>query len=222
VSNLPSDDKRNWWTTLPGILSSFGGFVAALTGLLVALNQTGVLPVKTAPAGTPTPSAPPITSTALTTATTAAITATAAPVTATAAPVTPPAEATSSGDPVLDLIARTRQMQVLGTTGCTGAKVVMVRFKDDGTSGCASYGDALRGTLESGATVVLVPVTSAGRGNVFDLLYEDQGAQTKFIGYLPGDGSGDLTVSLENGAIVERNGSREKRSTLRSGHVVPL
>jgi hypothetical protein len=215
VSNLPSDDKRNWWTTLPGILSSFGGFVAALTGLLVALNQTGVLPVKTAPAGTPTPSAPPITSTALTTATTAAVT-------ATTAPVTPPAEATSSGDPVLDLIAHTRQMQVLGTTGCTGAKVVMVRFKDDGTSGCASYGDALRGTLESGATVVLVPVTSAGRGNVFDLLYEDQGAQTKFIGYLPGDGSGDLTVSLENGAIVERNGSREKRSTLRSGHVVPL
>jgi hypothetical protein len=197
VSNPQSDDsKRNWWTTLPGILSSFGGFVAALTGLLVALNQTGVLPVKTAPAATPTAAA--ATTTTTSTATT-----------------------TSSGNSVLDLISNTRQMQVLGTTGCDGTKAVMVRFKDDGTSGCAIYGDAIRGTLESGATVVLIPVTSAGRGTVFDLLYNDQGSQTKFVGYLPGDGTGNLTVSLENGAIVERNGPTEKRSTVRSGHVVP-
>jgi hypothetical protein len=58
VSNQPpGDQQRNWFTTLPGILTSAGGFVAALTGLLVALNQVGILPVKTTPAvratGTP-------------------------------------------------------------------------------------------------------------------------------------------------------------------------
>jgi hypothetical protein len=46
----PNDAHRNWWTTLPGILTSGGGFIATLTGLLVALNQAGVLPVKTAAA----------------------------------------------------------------------------------------------------------------------------------------------------------------------------
>jgi hypothetical protein len=49
-SHPPEDPQRNWFTTLPGILTSAGGFVAALTGLLVALNQVGVLPVKTSPA----------------------------------------------------------------------------------------------------------------------------------------------------------------------------
>ena len=45
------DGKRNWFSTLPGVLTSAGGFIAALTGLLVALNQLGVLPVKTKTVG---------------------------------------------------------------------------------------------------------------------------------------------------------------------------
>jgi hypothetical protein len=55
---MGDDGKRNWFSTLPGILTSAGGFVAALTGLLVALNQVGVLPVRTKPVATVATSAP--------------------------------------------------------------------------------------------------------------------------------------------------------------------
>ena len=122
---------------------------------------------------------------------------------------------------VLRMLYDTHELEVLGSAGCR-AGAVMIRFKDDGTSGCAQLPATTRGPLESGPNVVLVPVTAAGRGRIFDLLYTDSGDRTRFIGILPGDGSGDLTVSLENGYLVERNGPREKRSTMRAGRVVPL
>ncbi|MDB5072431.1 MAG: Serine/threonine protein kinase [Candidatus Eremiobacteraeota bacterium] len=118
------------------------------------------------------------------------------------------------------MLYETRELDVLGSAGCA-ADALMIRFKDDGTSACARM-SATRGTLESGINVVLVPATSAGRGRIFDLLYTDSGARTRFVGILPGDGSGGLTVSLENGYIVERNGPRVKRSTMRAGRVVPV
>ena len=120
----------------------------------------------------------------------------------------------------LQMLEETRELDVLGSGGCASG-AVMIRFKDDGTSGCAQLSPT-RGPLESGVNVILLSVTATGRGRIFDLLYTDSGERTRFLGTLPGDGSGDLTVSLEGGYIVERNGPREKRSTVRDGRVVPL
>lgn len=33
--------SKNWWTTLPGVVTSVAGAATAVTGLIVALNQTG-------------------------------------------------------------------------------------------------------------------------------------------------------------------------------------
>ena len=50
----PPESKQNWFSTLPGLVTAGGTFIAAVTGLLVTLNQVGILPVKTEPAK-PTP-----------------------------------------------------------------------------------------------------------------------------------------------------------------------
>ena len=34
---------KKWWNTLPGILSAFGATVTAITGLIIALNQAGII-----------------------------------------------------------------------------------------------------------------------------------------------------------------------------------
>ena len=39
-------DSKSWWLTLPGILTAVAGTVTAITGLIVALHQTGVLSAK--------------------------------------------------------------------------------------------------------------------------------------------------------------------------------
>lgn len=40
-------ERANWWATLPGLLTAVAGFLTALTGMLVFLNQAGIWPVKT-------------------------------------------------------------------------------------------------------------------------------------------------------------------------------
>jgi hypothetical protein len=147
---------------------------------------------------------------------------------ATSRPTTPPpAEAAVSDGSVAShsgatLLYQTKEMQVLGPNNCEGTDATLIRFKDDGTTGCAQYGNATRGQLSSGANIVLIPVVAVGRGTIFDLLYADEGARVTFIGILPGDGTGALSVKLEDGVIVERNQSRVKRSTLSGHRVVAL
>jgi tRNA A-37 threonylcarbamoyl transferase component Bud32 len=191
-----------------GIIIGLGGAVV-LAVLLFGLQRLVFPP---APAGTAAGSA--------TTAPVAASTHPGAQSAVLPAPLVPAQRIPAPEGSVLRLLYDTREFDVLGSAGCS-ADAVMIRFKDDGTSGCARL-SATRGPLESGVNVVLVPVTAAGGGRIFDLLYTDSGARTRFVGILPGDGSGDLTVSLENGYIIERNGPREKRSTMRAGRVVPV
>lgn len=38
--------SQSWWQTIPGILTATAGIIAAATGLVVALNQAGILPVQ--------------------------------------------------------------------------------------------------------------------------------------------------------------------------------
>jgi hypothetical protein len=45
----------NWWITLPGILTAAAGFLTALTGLIIGLNQAGILPVRTKPVASAAP-----------------------------------------------------------------------------------------------------------------------------------------------------------------------
>ena len=61
---MPDDEKpKSWWHTVPGIITTLTATVTALTGLVVAINQTGWLGPPTPPAATrgsaPTPPAPP-------------------------------------------------------------------------------------------------------------------------------------------------------------------
>ena len=32
-------ERKNWWSTLPGMITAFAGIITAVTGLLLALNQ---------------------------------------------------------------------------------------------------------------------------------------------------------------------------------------
>ncbi len=129
-----------------------------------------------------------------------------------------------AGDPhgILALLRSTGEMDVFGSLGCDAPDGVRIRFKDDGSGGCALYREDLEGMLESGAEVTLIPVTAPGRGTIYDLLYTDEGDRERFLGILPGDGSGDLRVSLQNGLIAEQNGARVKLSTLRGSRVVVI
>ena len=121
------------------------------------------------------------------------------------------------------LILNTAQISIIpNSTSCRSDGQIEIRFKDDGTGGCAAWSFGTRAPLDSGTNVALIPVSAANRGTVFALLYAYGDSGPKFIGILPGDGSGNLDVSVENGYIVERNGIVSKRSSLRNGRVVSL
>jgi hypothetical protein len=40
------DKQQNWWQTLPGVMTALGAIITAFTGLLVALNQAGLIGVQ--------------------------------------------------------------------------------------------------------------------------------------------------------------------------------
>lgn len=41
---MGADDKQgSWWQTVPGVITGVGTLLGALTGLIIALNQAGVL-----------------------------------------------------------------------------------------------------------------------------------------------------------------------------------
>ncbi len=44
------EKSRNWWNTLPGIITGLAAVVTALTGLVVAIKQTGWFETQTTPA----------------------------------------------------------------------------------------------------------------------------------------------------------------------------
>lgn len=78
---------------------------------------------------------------------------------------------------IANLIESMSEIQVLQSDaqGCDGAGGISMRLKDDGTSGCASISSTIRGQLDSRSNIILVPVSSTGRGVIFDLLYADSG-----------------------------------------------
>ena len=41
MSRDPESESKGWWQTLPGLLTAAAGIITALTGLLVAVHQTG-------------------------------------------------------------------------------------------------------------------------------------------------------------------------------------
>ena len=51
MSGDAETESKGWWQTLPGLLTAAAAIITALTGLLVALHQTGLLN-RTAPAQT--------------------------------------------------------------------------------------------------------------------------------------------------------------------------
>ena len=42
MSNVQDPQSKGWWQTLPGMLTAGAGIITAITGLLLALNQTGL------------------------------------------------------------------------------------------------------------------------------------------------------------------------------------
>lgn len=48
-----AEGKKNWWTTLPGILAQLAVLITAIAGLVVALNNAGIILPR--PTNTPTP-----------------------------------------------------------------------------------------------------------------------------------------------------------------------
>ena len=43
MSQSPEPESKGWWQTLPGLLTAGAGIITALTGLLLALHQAGLL-----------------------------------------------------------------------------------------------------------------------------------------------------------------------------------
>src|SRR5689334_20659309 len=42
--------SQSWWQTLPGVMTAMGAIITALTGLLIALTQAGIIGVQGQPA----------------------------------------------------------------------------------------------------------------------------------------------------------------------------
>jgi hypothetical protein len=42
MSDAPKSESKGWWQTLPGLLTAAAGIITAITGLLVAVHQTGL------------------------------------------------------------------------------------------------------------------------------------------------------------------------------------
>jgi hypothetical protein len=55
---MKEDRPKDWWHTIPGILTGLAGVTTAATGLVIALHQAGFLGVKGSPSGTPTSPVP--------------------------------------------------------------------------------------------------------------------------------------------------------------------
>lgn len=121
------------------------------------------------------------------------------------------------------LVETTSQLSVVSSSQfCEDAHGLEIRFKDDGSGGCAILGQGSHAVLNSGSEIDLIPVTNSEKGNMFALLYADTKSGSKFVGILPGNGTGSLDVHVEDGVIIERNGSSVKRSTYQNGKVVEI
>lgn len=106
-------------------------------------------------------------------------------------------------------------LQVGGVGSCESNDVTIAL--SDYPRGCTIFRGALSGSLAGGlGSALIVPVSRSNSLDDIDyaLLYvESNGSKwPRFIGILPGDGSGRLTVRLENGLIVEQNGTHTKYS----------
>ncbi|NJR38740.1 MAG: SH3 domain-containing protein [Leptolyngbyaceae cyanobacterium CSU_1_4] len=55
---MKEDRPRDWWQTIPGILTGLAGITTATTGLVIALHQAGFFGGKVSTSGTSTSSAP--------------------------------------------------------------------------------------------------------------------------------------------------------------------
>ena len=50
MSEAPKSESKGWWQTLPGLLTAAAGIITAITGLLVAVHQTGLFDRSSHPA----------------------------------------------------------------------------------------------------------------------------------------------------------------------------
>ena len=194
-----------------GVLSIVVGIILVILGGVPQPASTSTSPSSSQPSSTMAANTPPL------------VVATPVPAPTPTIVVTAPAQKQfgDAAEHYAALVRGTRQLAVIGTN-CDGTATLLIRFYDDGTEGCAELQRGFRASLSSGANVALVPVTAVGRGTIFALMYAYREAGPLFVGTLPGDGSGDLSVTVENGLIVERNANFVKRSTYLNGKVVEI
>ncbi len=60
MSRDPESESKGWWQTLPGLLTAAAGIITAITGLLVAVHQTGFFDRSAQPASQVQSKSPPI------------------------------------------------------------------------------------------------------------------------------------------------------------------
>jgi hypothetical protein len=114
----------------------------------------------------------------------------------------------------------------VGTPGSCGGQDVAVAVRDY-PRGCTVFRAATSGPLANGSGYALVvPVSDSGsiRDVEYGLLYIRTSIATapRFLGVLPGDGSGHLVVRVQDGVIMEQNGTHVKYSTFNGRRVVWL
>ncbi|HTU83622.1 MAG TPA: hypothetical protein VMF61_15950 [Candidatus Acidoferrales bacterium] len=116
-------------------------------------------------------------------------------------------------------------MRVGGKGGCPSQNVTVTVAGEP--PGCTLYGSASSGVLANGHGIAMVvPVAAADDPSnvLYGLLYVQQVRDTVplFVGVLAGDGTGHLTVRVQNGVLLERNGSHTRYSTFDGRSVVVL
>ena len=109
----------------------------------------------------------------------------------------------------------------LGRYSCAsdGSQSVAFLFKSDGTGGCARWSERSAGQVADGTWLLLVPTANNAGENMFSLIYAETSHGREFLGIMPGDGSGAVAVSIEDGYIVERYHSVVRRSSYSNGRV---
>ncbi len=170
----------------------------------------------------PPPTAPPPSATPVPTATPSPV-----PTSAPTATITPSPLATAalSRDDAPALVRSNAKLTV-GTKGSCQGDDVSIDVRGF-TRGCTLFGLSSSGLLANGrGTVLIVPVsTTEDVADVaYGLLYIRSSATAKprFLGLLAGDGSGPLVMRLQNGFIIEQNGTRKKFFTFNGNRIVQL
>jgi hypothetical protein len=150
-----------------------------------------------------------------------------APTNAPTASITPspPSTASLSLDDAPALVRSNADLAV-GKKGSCGGDNVTVDLRGF-TRGCTLFGLTSSGLLANGkGTVLIVPVSTTEdiEDVSYGLLYIRSGATaaSRFLGVLASDGPGPLVMLVQNGFIIEQNGTRKKSFTFNGHRVVEV